>query len=304
MPATAAMLPITIKHLSHSSRALLSDCSMKWAFKYVHRLPEDTGLPMKIGSANHAVLEAINKHIKDQKTTPDRAVFRKLAEDTVKLTLPPEQFKDVKPKSKADESMSADAFCEHNQQVTIRQLQDMSTIYIDRAVASFKEILAVEEGMTIDVDGIPYQMYLDVVIVTQSGLVKVLDFKTKGQGGGEPDILQLTGYSLGVPELVKRPVDGLEQWDFIKKAKPDLEVHAIDMARIGDYVRVLKDELKTAWSIVQNRTFTRNMRSMFCGPGKCGYYESCMNPVEFEKRRETTAEFHKDVVEGLEHRRG
>lgn len=296
--------PMPIKHLSHSSRALLSDCGKKWEFKYIHKLPETPALPMKVGSANHAVLEAINRHIKDKKTSPDKAEFRKLAAETVKMSLPPDAFKDVKPKSKADEAMSKEAFWVHNQQQTIAQLQDMAVIYIERAESLFKEVLVVEEGVTVDIDGIPYQMYLDVIVRTKADLVKVLDFKTKGQGGGEPDILQLTGYSFAVPELLKVPANGLAQWDFIKRAKPDLEVHEIDMGRLDHYIRVFKDELKTAWEIAKFRKFARNMRSMFCGQGKCEYWEACMNPAEFEKRRQSTADFHGDVIQGLEHRRG
>jgi hypothetical protein len=295
--------PMPIKHLSHSSRSLVSDCAKKWEFKYIHRLPEEPALPMQIGSANHAVLESINRHIKDVKTEPDRVFFRKKAEEIVKMSLPLEAFSEVKPKSKAEEGMSKEAFLANQQENTIRQLQDMAVIYIDTACANFKEVLLVEEGILADIGGVPYQMYIDVVVRTKALQLKVLDFKTKGQSGGEPDILQLVSYDYGVEALLKESSHGLEQWNFIKKAKPDLEIQPVDMLRIGELKTVLVEEIRAAWQLIKTRMFLRNTRSMFCGKGKCDFWDACMNPSEFAERRTTTADFHKGLVEGLEHRR-
>ena len=294
---------LAISHASISSMGYYNDCSKKWEFKYIYKLPERTILGMKIGSTNHAILESVNTWIKYKKTEPDKAYFLNEIEHLTKVSFPLEIFAKEKRGSKAEHELSEEEFCVKQRLEILEQLKKICSIYIDVASRDFKEIVLIEKDHVFDVNGTPFKMVTDAVVRFKDNSLRVIDYKTKAKSSEDVAILQLVSYGLGVKDLLKEDVDGLEQWDFIRKAEPELRIHKVDMDKFENYSNVLKEEAESFWKGVHGKLFTRNMRSMFCGPTKCDYWNVCMNPGTLEKELESVADFHKDVVDNLENRR-
>lgn len=297
------MPKINIAHASISSVAAYSDCAKRWEFKYVHRLPEKSKLALKVGSTNHVILESVNRWIKDKKTEPDKAYYHSEIESLAKMALPLEVFAEVPKKSKADKAMSDEAFWEKQRNSTIDQLRKMCNLYIDKANDEFKEVVLVEQAHVMPIAGVNFKMVMDLVARFKDGKLRVVDYKTKAKVSTEVAILQLVSYAVGVEDMLKEPVQGLEQWDFIKKASPTIITHKVDMSLVNAYRSVLSEELPAFWSGVHNGLFPRNMRSMFCGPSKCDFWDLCMKPGKLEENQRSIADFHGTVVQNLEQRR-
>jgi hypothetical protein len=283
--------------------AAYSDCGKRWQFKYVHRLPEKSKLAMKIGSTNHAILESVNHWIKEKKTEPDKDYYHKEIEQLVKLTLPVDLFSEIKKTSKADIALSDEEFQHKQRNATIEQLRKMCNMYIDKANEKFKEVLLIEAGHILEINKIPFKMYMDLVVRFKDGSLRILDYKTKAKVSADVAILQLVAYAVGVEDMLKEKVGALEQWDFIKKTEPEIVVHQVDMTMIDSYKKVLSEELPSFWTGVNSGMFPRNMRSMFCGPDKCDYWNVCMQPGKLEETQKSMADFHGDTVKNLEQRR-
>lgn len=279
-----------------------ADCAKKWEFKYIHKQQESTGLAMKIGSTNHAVLESVNKWIRDKKTSPDKKYFNDAIDSLVKLTLPLEDFKS-NAKSAEEEKLSEEEFCSQQREETKSQLKKMCELYIEKAEQDFKEVILVEKDHILNIADVPFKMVTDAVIRHKDGSLRVLDYKTKGKSSTDVAILQLVSYGVGVEDILSERVGGLEQWDFIKKKNPEIKIHQVDMTKYNSYRRVLEEELQTFWKNVHAGFFPRNLRSMFCGPDKCAFWEPCMNPGALESAQQTLAEFHDGDVKNLSTRR-
>lgn len=257
---------------------------------------------MKIGSTNHAILEGINNWIKNKKTAPDQEYFNLAVQTLVKASFPFEIFKDQK-RTNLESALSDEEYAELQQNKIVSQLQKMAQLYMKKADELFKEVLLIEKTHVLEVAKIPFKMVTDAVVRFKDGSLRVIDYKTKAMTSNDVNILQLTSYGMGVEDILKEEVTGLEQWDFIKKKDPIIHVHTVDMTKYANYKKVFSQEINTFWSGVSSNHFPRNMRSMYCGPSKCSYWDTCMNPDSLQGDKNSIADFHGDEVKNLDTRR-
>jgi len=291
-----------ISSLSISSVQAYNDCGKKWSFRYVHRLQEKPVLVFKIGTTLHKLVEGINTYIKREKKVPDKQEIRDGVEALVKSYIPEELFL-TKKRTKKEQELSDAEYVEQERSEIIEQLSGLCDRYIDKADELFEEVLLIEKEHIIDIVGVPFKCIIDAVVRFKDGTVKIIDYKTRSKTSDDVAILQLISYKLAVEDLLKIPVDGLEQWDFIKKKDPEIRTHSIEKKKMPILQEVLLQEVEAAWKGISHKLYPRNLRSSFCGEAKCEFWDVCMGNVSLEKEREETANFHDKEVSNLTMRR-
>lgn len=270
-----------LQHASISSSSLYQDCAKKFEFKYIYKFPAKQSLPMVLGSTNHRMLEHINKALRDNKGIPSAVELDALL--TAELaSIPDTLFSTQRRASKADERLSDDEFVARQRADVKRQLFQLSALYTDKLKTELGKVILVEQEHTFSLEGIPFKMIVDAVIETPDEKLKVLEFKTRSKRSEEVAILQLAAYSVGIKDLTGRDIAALEQWNFIKKAAPEIQVISLNMDEIEELVATLRTETVTFWKGVEQKFFPRNLHSMYCGPEKCEFWDLCMKPTKFK----------------------
>jgi hypothetical protein len=303
------MPKIKLEHLSDSSRSTYSECSKKWAYKYIYGLKFKPNTNMQVGSVNHKLLEQINLCFKEYGKMPDPNRVQKLLRELMNDGITRELLLQIKRGNKREIAMTDKEFCEFQFENIYTQLYVLASIYMEMALEQFKEILFIEHSYDLMVGDKKYIAIMDLGVRTKKNELKVIDFKTKKRSGAV-STLQLVGYGKAMSEIVGEPIHGLEQWDFLRKKSPEIKINVVDMDQHDALLEVFEEEIHDAWSGIENGVFVRNMRSMLCGEDLCDFWAECMNPKKFkeaqeaiEKEKAETQEYHKDDVEGLDQRK-
>jgi len=256
--------PPATRHISYSAISLYAACPLRYGFKYVMGLPEETiASSLVFGRAAHASFQ----HHFEQLLIADTA-----------------------PSHDSLLEVFWDAWHEHDHlRVLFNKGEDENAIghLADRVLRAFERsaiarpegrIIAVEEELRGElVPGIPDLLArIDLLIETDDAL-HLLDLKTARTSWNEDNVARSTGQLLLYSELVKHMADGKPLrlgFAVLTKGKfPDLTVHPVmhDPKQVERTKRIVEK----VWRSIECGHFFPSPSPMQCPT--CPYREPCRN---------------------------
>ncbi len=253
----------TRDYISYSAISTYQMCSLRYYFRYVLELPEETvTASMAVGRGVHAALQYHFEQLLQGNPPPSRDILL---------------------------DVFWDAWREHEAEIRFAVGENINTVgwLADRILLAFRasplaepggEILAVEEELRGElIPGLPeLRARVDLIVETKDALV-VTDFKTSRCRWGEANIAEAAPQLLLYSELARKMSIGkplrLEFAVLTKTKIPDLARHAVALDR--GQVNRTKRIVERVWSGVESGIFFPAPSLMNCS--SCPFRAPCRN---------------------------
>jgi CRISPR/Cas system-associated exonuclease Cas4 (RecB family) len=262
IPTVRAEKPREFDHLSFSALSLYQQCPLRFYFRYLARLPEESvASSLAYGSSIHSSLQYHFEQLLIGKPAPDHATLLAVFDDAWG------QYEGPKIQFGKGENMNLLS------QLAGRMLQAFQKSALARPVGN---IIAIEEELRGEiVAGCPDLLARVDLLVETDDAFHLTDFKTTrsqwSQGHVEEAGSQLLLYS----ELVKPLIDGkplrLAFAVITKTKKPELAIHPVQVN--PHQVERTKIIVERVWRAIQTGNYYPNPSPMNCP--KCPYRKPC-----------------------------
>jgi putative RecB family exonuclease len=262
LPVARPALPAARHHISHSSISLFQSCSLRYFFRYVAGLPEQTvAASLVVGSGLHAGIEWHFRELLAGNPPPDLDTLLDLFWDT---------------------------WHEHDgQEVHFSKGEDINSVghLAERMFRTFQAtsfsqpngtILGVEEELRGPLlPGLPDLLARVDLLTEEADALVVTDFKTTRSAWGEEHVTDAATQLLLYHELAKPLADGKPvrlRFAVLTKGKfPELEVH--DVPVDPHRVQRTKHIVKLVWKAIQSGFYFPNPSPINCH--SCPYRQPC-----------------------------
>ena len=287
-----------LKYLSYSRISTYSDCSLKYYFSYIKKLPRTSSAALEFGSALHESLDKFHSNIKGDN----------VPEVDFLITAFEEAWED---KSMFSEANITPDEVTDNRNMGITLLKNYYSM--NKGTEWFTEPVATEmaykvpvldpythkqliyEGVdktTGELTEVPVEFYVIIDLIhIFNGSLMITDHKTSSRKYSDHKIttdLQLTIYQYAIEYLLN---EGLIQID---RDYEDIKVcfnvfHKVKAAYVKPYITTRTEEdirralivAKHALQGINNEVFVPNFGSMWCG--NCEYKEACQAWGKYEE---------------------
>jgi putative RecB family exonuclease len=247
-------------HLSASQINLYLDCSLKYRFLYIDRIPRPfTSSGLLFGKVVHSTLEWLSKERKKGNSVTLERLFRVFEADWFSQTLD----QTIRYKEGEEESSLK------------KQGRELLSLYFHReakkpvaAELPFQIHLVSQDGEVLEV---PLQGFID--LVEEGGMI--VEFKTSQRKMDEfqlSESLQLTAYSYAYELLFQKKPEGLRVINLVRNRNPKIEEFETKREN-GAYQRLFLVAKKVLEGIQAQIFFPRT--SFFCKD--CEFEEQCRN---------------------------
>jgi len=132
-------------------------------------------------------------------------------------------------------------------------------------------IVGVEKGLRINIDGIPFVGYIDLILDDGYKIVDHKFTRNKMDQSSADKNLQIDAYAT----LLNHPIIG-EFHQALTATKKQIWI--VETSRDNDNIDWFKKLVKEAWKVIQNGTFPPNPQSWKCSPDYCPFYMICRHP--------------------------
>lgn len=261
-PGARAEKPRAFEHLSFSSLALFQQCPLRFTFRYVLGLPEETvGASLVFGSAVHAALEFHFRELLVGHAPPTLDMLLDVFQESWRSNIGREvRF------GKGEDINSLGRLAE-------RMLRVFQASDLARPQGN---ILAVEEELrgTLVPGCPPLLGRVDLIVETEAAL-SVIDFKTARSQWSDEHVLEAAPQLMLYSELARPLADGkamrLAFGVLTKTQNPALNMHPV-VIEPGQVERT-KRIVERVWQAIQSGNIYPNPSPMNC-PG-CPYRQAC-----------------------------
>jgi putative RecB family exonuclease len=191
-------------HLSYSQINTYLNCSLKYKFQYVDKIPAAfTSAALAFGSAIHEAAAAFYQtQLEGDEMRPDQMldVYRETWRQTEKIKF----------------------FNGDNEEKLAKKAEELITVFHSAYDPSI-QVVGVEEFFELPLGGLPlFHGYIDLIEQDTDGRVTIVDLKTASKKLSDSNVhsnLQLTAYALGGEALGFDPVELTLRLDVLTKTK-------------------------------------------------------------------------------------